>query len=86
MATEILPFVPGVYTCAERGFSGIGRTKTGGYLTVIEDEQFESFLGSQSPPGSILLFDFIGAPGKSRAPELRIRSLWVAGSRGYHVN
>ena len=55
MATEILPFVPGVYTCAERGFSGIGRTKTGGYLTVIEDERFESFLGSQSPPGSILL-------------------------------
>src|SRR5262245_24930510 len=36
---RILPFLPGVYTCAEHGFSG-GRTKTGGYLTVMEDERF----------------------------------------------
>jgi hypothetical protein len=55
---RILPFVPGVYTCAERGFSGIARTKTGGYSTVVEDERFVYSPISADAP---YLFSFIGS-------------------------
>jgi Exostosin family len=54
---RILPFLPGVYTCSEHGFSG-GRTKTGGYLTVIEDERF-AYSPIDGDPS--YLFSFIGS-------------------------
>jgi hypothetical protein len=53
---RILPFVPGVYTCAERGFS-IGRTRTGGFLTVVEDDRF---VFSSVDPKPSYLFSFVG--------------------------
>jgi Exostosin family len=54
---RILPFVPGVYTCAEHGFSGIGRTRTAGYLKVVEDERFACSALDASPS---YLFSFVG--------------------------
>jgi hypothetical protein len=54
---RILPFVPGVYACAEHGFSGAGRTRTGGYLTVTEDERF---VYSSVDPKPSYLFSFVG--------------------------
>ena len=55
---RILPFVPGVYTCAEHGFSGIGRTRTGGYLTVVENERFTYSTLDADPS---YLFSFVGS-------------------------
>jgi Exostosin family len=54
---RILPFVPGVYTGAERGFSWIGRTRTGGYLTVVEDERLTYSCADVKPS---YLFSFVG--------------------------
>jgi Exostosin family len=54
---RILPFVPGVYTCAEQGFSWAGRTRTGGYLTVVEDERF---VFSSIDLERSYLFSFVG--------------------------
>jgi hypothetical protein len=69
---RILPFVPGVYTCPERGYSGLGRIRTGGYSTVVEDERFSYFRANLEPS---YLFSFVGnsttAPVRRRIVRLR---------------
>lgn len=69
---KILPFVPGIYTCPEQDFSGIARTRTGGYLKVVEDERFAY---SSADFGPFYLFSFVGSSITSpvRRSILRLR-------------
>jgi hypothetical protein len=69
---RIFPFAPGIYTCAERPTHPGWRSRTGSYLTVVENSEIEYSTDYGPAP---YLFSFIGRAATSpvRAKLMTLR-------------
>jgi hypothetical protein len=69
---RVIPFLPGVYACAEKGWFSPQRTRTGFYLRVFENE---AAVHEPQIADDAYLFSFVGrvdnAPVRRRIADLR---------------
>jgi hypothetical protein len=72
---RIYPFVPGIYTCAEKRTHPRSRSSTGCYLTVSESPHFRHSIDQSQP----YLFSFVG---RSETSEVRRRLTALVDPRG----
>ena len=76
---HILPFVPGIYSAAERGIHGGRRCRTGMYMTVAENPSLTASFDYGREP---LLYSFAGR----RTAEIRERLLQLDDPRGVVID
>jgi hypothetical protein len=80
---RVIPFLPGVYACAEQGWFSPQRTRTGFYLRVFENE---AVVHEPQIPNDAYLFSFVGrvdnAAVRRRIADLRHPRGFVADTSG----
>jgi Exostosin family. len=63
---RIFPFLPGIFTCPEKGSHPSWRSRTGSYLTVIENQAIRHTTDYGNDP---VLFSFVGRAATSKVRQ-----------------